>query len=101
MIHKLLLADRNIFEIEKAKSVLEKEYDVITAINAEEAFQLLKHQNIDMIFADINIAMPDGKELLSKVRENFTNVIRIALGGKEENSVIFDAIQKNIAKICI
>lgn len=98
---KVLLVDRDVFEIEKAVSVLRKNYDVITATNVQEAFELMQNENIDMIFADFKMIMPDGKSLLLKVKEKFPNVIRVILGGKEEDSVIFNAIQQNIAKTCI
>lgn len=101
MSHKILLVDRNIFEIEKSITVLKKEYDVITATNAEDAFDLMQHENIDMIFSDFKMIMSDGKGLLLKVKERFPSVIRVILGGKEEDSVIFNAIQNNIAKTCI
>lgn len=101
MFHKILLVDKNISEIEKAVEVLNKYYDVITANDAESAFELIQHENIDMIFADFKMIMPNGKNLLLNVKERFPNIIRVILGGKEEDPVIFNAIQNNIAKTCI
>lgn len=101
MSHKILLVDKNSFEIDQAVLVLKKNYDVITTNNSETAFELMQHENIDMIFADFKMIMSDGKGLLLKVKERFPNTTRIILGGTEEDSIIFEAIQKNIAKTCI
>lgn len=54
-----------------------------------------------MVFADIKMIMPDGKGLFLKIKESFPDVIRIILGGKEEDPAVLNAIQKNIAKTCI
>ena len=101
LFHKILLVDSNVFELDQAVAVLKKHYDVITATNAEVAFELMHHRNIDMLFADFKMIMPDGKSLLLKVKEKFPNIIRIILGGKEEEPIIFNAVENNIAKTCI
>ena len=94
LFHRILLVDINVFEIDQAVAVLKKDYDVITATNAEAAFELMHHENIDMIFADFKMIMPDGKSLLLKVKEKFPNTIRIILGGKEEEPIIFKESSK-------
>ncbi|KZL89305.1 hypothetical protein [Clostridium magnum] len=61
MFGKILLVDRDVFEIEKAVSVLRNNYDVITATNVQDAFKLMENENVNMIFADFKMIMPDGK----------------------------------------
>jgi response regulator RpfG family c-di-GMP phosphodiesterase len=75
MSHRILLVNRNIFELEKALLVLNNEYEVITANNGEMAFKLIKQENIEIIFTEVDIIMSDGKELLVKVKEDFPNII--------------------------
>ena len=45
--------------------------------------------------------MSDGKSLLLKVKESFPNIIRVILGGNQEETIILEAIQKNIARTSI
>jgi HD-like signal output (HDOD) protein/CheY-like chemotaxis protein len=101
MSRKILLVHENEFEIDKLAALLRDEYDVFTAVNAEDAFKLLNYENIEMIFADIKLEMSDGKSFLVKTNEIFPNVIKIILGGTKEEQIVFKAIQNNIAKTCI
>jgi PleD family two-component response regulator len=43
MSRKILLVDKNEFEIDKLAALLRDEYDVFTAVNAEEVFNLLNY----------------------------------------------------------
>ncbi|MBC2579147.1 hypothetical protein HGI79_02265 [Clostridium sp. DJ247] len=61
----------------------------------------MQNENIDMIFADFKMIMPDGKSLLLKIKEKFPNIVRVILGEKEEDPIVFNAIKRNIAKTCI
>lgn len=100
MLHKILLVCRSDGEIETLAETLKKNYEVATANTTEEAFYLLKQEDIHMIFYDFSIIMKEGTSILLRVKESYPNVIRILLG-EEENSVIFELIQKNICKTCI
>lgn len=74
MGQRLLLADSNIFEMDKVRSILEKGYEVRVAYNAKAAFAIIESEKIDMVFADIKMTMPDGKSLFSTIKESFRKV---------------------------
>ncbi len=98
---KILLVNSDILEMAKAASVLTKNYEVVTTDNVKDAFDLMQHENIDMLFADFKMVTADGKSILLKAKEMFPDVVRVILGGKEEDSLIFSSIQNNIAKTCV
>lgn len=98
---KILLVNRDILEMAKAASVLTKNYEVVTTDNVKDALDLMQHENIDMLFADFKMVTADGKSILLKAKEMFPDVVRVILGGKEEDSLIFSSIQNNIAKTCV
>jgi DNA-binding NarL/FixJ family response regulator len=60
---------RGMLEIE-----LEDRYAVFTAQNAEEAFQVLKDEPIDLIISDINMPGMKGYDLLRTVKAQYPNV---------------------------
>jgi HD-like signal output (HDOD) protein len=82
---------------------MDTEYEVITAESGEEALNILENANekVDVIVSDMKMPKMNGYELLSQVRIRFPNIVRIILSGFSEERIIFDALQKNIAKLYI
>lgn len=101
LAYKLLLVDNNGNELKKIISVLEKEYEIYTALSSKEALDMLNRLQIDIIFLDIRIDELDGESLLQRIKDRFPNVIRIILGLYAEDPQLLDAIQKNLAKTSI
>ena len=73
MNKKILIVDdeQNIRET-ISEYLLHKNYIVKTAINGEEALELLKSWSPDIIISDIMMPEMDGNELFGFVRENKT-----------------------------
>ncbi|AGF56207.1 HD-like signal output (HDOD) protein [Clostridium saccharoperbutylacetonicum] len=80
---------------------VDSKYDVITAQSGEEALNILKDEEIDIIVSDMKMPYMSGYELLSKVKELYPDIIRIILSGFSDEKVVFEALQKNIAKLYI
>ena len=80
---------------------IDTEYEVITAQSGEEALNILESKKVDVIVSDMKMPKMNGYELLSKVKIRFPNIVRIILSGFSEERIVFDALQKNIAKLYI
>lgn len=46
-----------------------KEYEIFTASNGEEALQLIKKENISVIFTDVQMPIMNGLELCKEIRK--------------------------------
>ncbi|HVN70713.1 MAG TPA: sigma-54 dependent transcriptional regulator [Desulfomonilia bacterium] len=77
---KILVVDDEIGIRQSLKKILEKEgFEVLTASNGEEAFKIIRGDNIDLLISDIRMAGMDGLELLKvcKSISPYTEVIMI------------------------
>jgi len=102
MLKKILFVDD---EAQILKSIrrlfMDTEYEVITAESGSEALDILENNQIDLIVSDMRMPNMSGYELLSEVKKRFPHIVRIILSGFAEERIIFDALQKNIAKLYI
>lgn len=93
----LYIEDDKIF-ISKIKSILEKLFKFIfIATNGEEALELFKTKNINLIISDINMPKMDGLIFLKNLRKVNSEVSFIFLTAKKEVNTIIDAIQFDIS----
>jgi two-component system, OmpR family, response regulator VanR len=93
----LYIEDDKIF-ISKIKSILEKLFKFIfIATNGEEALELFKTKNINLIISDINMPKMDGLIFLKNLRKINSEVSFIFLTAKKEVNTIIDAIQFDIS----
>lgn len=69
--------------------------------SAREAIDYIKDHEIDLLVTDIRMPDMDGSELLNYVKQHHPSVMRIALSGYTESNMIYDLIEKNIAKLFI
>ncbi|AWK49794.1 response regulator [Clostridium beijerinckii] len=83
------------------KLFMDTEYDVITANSGIEALDILENKKVDVIVSDMKMPEMNGYELLSQVKKRFPHIVRIILSGLAEERIVFDALQKNIAKLNI
>lgn len=80
---------------------MDTEYEVLTAESGADALDLLEVEQVDVIVSDMKMPKMTGYELLSQVKKRFPNVVRIILSGFSDERIVFDALQKNIAKLYI
>ncbi|NLP33581.1 MAG: HDOD domain-containing protein [Clostridiales bacterium] len=75
----------------------ETEYDVLTAENGVEALELLEKTKVDMIICDMKMPIMDGYHLLSRIKKEYPNMIRISLSGYAEETAMYKATLHNIS----
>lgn len=69
-MNKILIVDDEISIRETLKEILEYEgYQVIEATNGEDAYNLVKETNFDVVLCDIKMPKMDGMEFLEKAME--------------------------------
>lgn len=78
---------------------METDFEVFTAESAKEALDILAQENIDIIISDMRMPLMDGYQLLSQVKEKYPHVLRVILSGYSDEKTLFNALQKNIAKL--
>lgn len=77
------------------------DYDVITAENSIWAINFLKTLEIDLVICDLRILPTGGFELLSQIKEEYPQVIRIIMSDSAEEAYVVKAILQNIARFYI
>ena len=80
---------------------MDTEYEILTAESGAEALDILEGEQIDVIVSDMKMPKMTGYELLSQEKRKFPNIVRIILCGFTDERIVFDALQKNIAKLYI
>jgi two-component system cell cycle response regulator len=66
---QILFVDDSKVMVKTASKILSAEFDVITAVDGDDAWEKLKqHHDIQVLFTDINMPRCDGYGLLKKVR---------------------------------
>ena len=74
------------------KAAFRREYDVLTANNAKDAFDVLQENDVQVILADQRMPIMTGVEFLTQVKTRFPNPIRMILTGYSD----IDAVIKSI-----
>ena len=91
----LLILDDEPLVIAALKRALNKEdYLIVSASNAEEAFEQLAQHRIDVVLADLTLPGTDGIEFLNKVRRMYPQVIRLILTGRRDFEAATEAINR-------
>ncbi|SEM28965.1 two-component system, response regulator YesN [Butyrivibrio sp. ob235] len=97
----LLLVDDEPFILQGLKVLLNYEdegYEVYTASNGQDALDLIKTTNIDLIISDIKMPEMDGLELLANVRERYPDIYFVILSGYAEFSYAQKALHYDCAE---
>ncbi|WP_448529663.1 response regulator [Raineya sp.] len=71
-----------------------REYNVFTAYEPEQAFEILKNNHIDIVIADQQMPEMSGVEFLEKVLKDYPDSIRIILTGYADIQAVIEAINK-------
>ncbi len=72
--------------------LLDEGYNVLTARNAEEAFELLSLNRVLVILSDFKMPGMDGAEFLGRARELYPDTVRIMLSGYADINAITNAV---------
>jgi len=91
----LLLLDDEENILNALKRSLRREgYRILTATDAEQAFDVLARNNVEVILSDQRIPGASGTEFLSKVKELYPDTVRMMLSGYTNLDAVTDAINR-------
>lgn len=79
------------------------EWDIEFAESGADALSLFEEKEFDVIVSDIRMPRMDGAELLSRIKENYPGVVRIALSGQVDLIEVIRsirAVHQYISKPC-
>ena len=74
-MRSVLIVDDEIGVRESLKIILNNDYEVFLAKNAEEAFSQIKEHAPDVILLDIILPDLDGLKVLERIKQNDPNII--------------------------
>ena len=95
MQRNVLLVDDEPMLLAGLRRALRKEpYEILTAVSARDALGILQSQPVDAVVSDQDMPGMKGTEFLTKVRQEYPDVIRFMLTGKATVEVAVEAINK-------
>ncbi|MGM0406070.1 MAG: response regulator [Thermoplasmatota archaeon] len=97
-VYNILLVDDEPEVLKVLETVLDStdkfKCDIYTADNGEEAEQMLKEESFNLVLADHKMPGITGVELLTKVKDQYPNTVRILITGYSDLEIARDAINK-------
>jgi diguanylate cyclase (GGDEF)-like protein/PAS domain S-box-containing protein len=91
----LLLVDDDPFVLSSLQSVLNQDgYQILLAESAEEAFEQLAHNAVQVILCDQRMPGMEGTEFLSRVKVLYPHCLRIVLSGANDLAGIVEAMNR-------
>jgi HD-like signal output (HDOD) protein len=81
----------------------QEEWDLFFAGNGNEALELLGKKDIDVVISDMRMPGMDGIRLLNEIRSRFPHIVRIALSGQMDETMILQStlvVHQFLAKPC-
>jgi response regulator RpfG family c-di-GMP phosphodiesterase len=92
---RLLLVDDEINILSALKRLLRQDkYDIMTAVNGDEALDVLNNNPVDVIVTDQRMPGMTGVEFLRLAKESYPDTIRIVLSGYTELQSVTDAVNE-------
>ena len=80
-VNSILLVDDLDIVLEPTANFLKRKFDVFTASNGIEAWDILESRKIDCLITDVNMPVMDGIELLKKMKGNDYKIKTIVVSG--------------------
>lgn len=74
------------------RKLRQENYEQFYTNNTDEAFEILKNKNIDVIVSDMNMPGMSGIDLFKRIKELHPDVIRVALSGLAQTTNIISAV---------
>lgn len=90
----ILVVDDEVRSVEALTRVLEDDFDVLSATSAAAAEALLEKEWVQVILCDQRMPETTGVEFLSRVRQQWPEVIRMILSGYTDSEDIIEAINE-------
>lgn len=80
--------------LDAIKRLFRRQYRVLTAQTAEEAFELLASEPVQVVMTDQRMPRTSGVEFLTELRQRYPDVVRVLLTGYSNIDNIVDAINE-------
>ncbi len=90
----ILYVDDELNNLVSFKAVFRIKYNVQTAISGEDAVQILRKSDINIIITDQRMPQMTGVEFLESILDEFPDPIRILLTGYADMNAVIDAVNK-------
>jgi response regulator RpfG family c-di-GMP phosphodiesterase len=90
----ILYVDDELNNLVSFKAVFRIKYNVLTAISGEEAINILRKNEVNLIITDQRMPQMTGVEFLETILDEFPDPIRILLTGYADMNAVIDAINK-------
>ncbi len=90
----LLLVDDEVRGLEALSRILDDEFEIFTATNAQEAEAILAREWIQLILCDQRMPETTGVEFLTRVREQWPDAVRMILSGYTDAEDIIQGINQ-------
>lgn len=96
MLNKIsvLYVDDELNNLISFKAAFRIKYNILTAISGEEAINLLKKNEVNIIITDQRMPQMTGVEFLENILHEYPDPIRILLTGYADMNAVVDAINK-------
>lgn len=90
----ILVVDDELRSLETLQRILEDDFEVMTALNAEEAERILQREWVQVILCDQRMPEITGVDFLKQVRDKWPDVIRIIISGYTDSEDIISAVNE-------
>ncbi|MCF0070620.1 response regulator [Dyadobacter sp. CY261] len=93
----VLYVDDEIHNLNSFRAAFRKDFNVFTAISAEEGLEVLEENEMHVVITDQRMPYMTGIEFLAQISEKYVNVVGVLLTGFEDANLIADALHKRLA----
>ncbi|MCF7983993.1 MAG: sigma-54 dependent transcriptional regulator [Thiohalocapsa sp.] len=90
----VLLVDDEVQSLQTMERILDEQFDVRTAVDAEAAQRVLADEWVQVVVSDQRMPVTTGVELLASVRERWPDVVRIIISGYTDAEDIIDGVNR-------
>ena len=88
----VLFVDDQVNILRLLRNLFEKEYNVSTSENVDDAIKIINETQVDVIVTDYEMPIKDGLHMLEYVNKNFNHIKKIMMTGNIDRSLVIDAI---------
>lgn len=90
----VLCIDDEVRSLETLERTLDDEFEVMTASSAEQAIKLLQQHSVHAVLCDQRMPGKTGVELLSEIRHQWPNTVRLILSGYTDSEDIIRGLNE-------
>ncbi len=80
------------------RAFIGENYQIETATSVDEAIEILKNKDVDIIVTDMKMPIKGGDVLLKYAKDFYPSIPRIALSGYADESKVYRLLESNIIK---